>query len=61
MNDPKVAELYDELMKLVQDTKLKVQKVVLGTPMKKLEGTIEWATFNRKKQKPALRVMGVAG
>jgi hypothetical protein len=33
----------------------------MGTPVKKLEGTIEWATFNREKQKPALRVMGVAG
>jgi hypothetical protein len=49
-NNPKAAKIFDDMEKFVQDSKLKIQQLVMSdklTPPK--EGSIEFAAFTGKK------------
>jgi hypothetical protein len=61
INNPQVAKICNDMDKIIKDSKLKIQKLVMSdklTPPK--EGSIEFAAFTGKKKKPEPRLKGYA-
>ncbi len=51
MNNPKAAKIFDDMEKFVQDSKLKIQQLVMSDKLAKpKEGSIEFAAFTEKKE-----------
>ena len=62
VNNPEAAKIFDDVEKIVQDSKLKIQKLIMSdklTPPK--EGSIEFAAFTGKKKQPEPRLRGYMG
>jgi hypothetical protein len=57
-NNERVGQLWDELEKFIQETKVKVQKETYVTPVKK---NLSFPAFDSKKSKPIARFKGIAG
>jgi hypothetical protein len=51
-------QLWDELEKFIQETKVKVHKETYVTPVKK---NLSFQAFDSKKSKPIARFKGIAG
>ncbi len=62
VNNPEAARTFDEMEKFVQDSKVKIQKLIMSdklTPPK--EESIEFAAFTGKKKQPEPRLRGYVG
>jgi hypothetical protein len=57
-NNERVGQLWGELEKFIQETKMKVQKETYVTPVKK---NLSFPAFGSKKSKPIARFKGIAG
>ncbi len=61
MNNPKAAKIFDDMEKFVQDSKLKIQQLVMSYKLTQpKEGSIEFVAFTKNK-KPEPRLKGYAG
>ncbi len=62
INNPKAAKIFDDMEKFVQDSKLKIQQLVMSEKLTSpKEGSIEFAAFTGKKKKPEPRLKGYVG
>ncbi len=62
MNNPKAAKIFDDLEKFVQDSKLKIQQLIMSDQLTQpREGSIEFAAFTGRKKKAEPRLKGYAG
>ncbi len=62
MNNSKAVKIFDDMEKFVQDSKSKLQQLVMSdklTPQN--EGSIEFVAFTGKKKKPEPRLKGYMG
>jgi hypothetical protein len=62
VNNPEAAKIFDEMKRIVQESKLKIQKLIMSDkhiPPK--EGSIEFAAFIGKKKQPEPRLRGYVG
>ncbi len=57
-NNERVGQLWDELEKFIQETKVKVRKETYVTPVMK---NLSFPVFDSKKSKPIVRFKGIAG
>jgi hypothetical protein len=54
MNNPKAAKIFDDMEKFVQDSKFKIQQLVMFEKLTQpKEGSIEFAAFTGKKRNPS--------
>ena len=61
-NNPKAAKIFDDMEKFVQDSKLKIQQLVMSDKLSQpKEGSIEFVAFTGKKKQPEQRLRGYAG
>jgi hypothetical protein len=62
MNNPKAAKIFDDMEKFVQDSKMKMQQLIMSDQLTQpKEGSNEFAAFTGRKKKPEPRLMGYAG
>ncbi len=62
MNDPKAAKIFDEMEKFVQDSKLKIQQLIMSDQLTQpKERSIEFEAFTGRKKKAEPRLKGYAG
>jgi hypothetical protein len=51
MNNPKAAKIFDDMEKFVQDSKLKIQQLIMSDKLTQpKEGSIEFVAFTEKKE-----------
>jgi hypothetical protein len=51
MNNPKAANIFDDMEKFVQGSKLKIQQLVMSDKLTQpKEGSIEFVAFTEKKE-----------
>ena len=61
MNNPKAAKIFDDMEKFVQDSKLKIQQLIMSDKLTDpKEGSIEFVAFTGKL-KPEPRLKGYVG
>jgi hypothetical protein len=62
MNNPKAAKIFVDMEKFVQDSKLKIQQLIMSDQLTQpKEGSIEFAAFTGRKKKAEPRLKGYAG
>jgi hypothetical protein len=62
MNNPKAAKIFDNMEKFVQDSKLKIQQLIMSDQLTQpKEGSIEFAVFTRRKKKAEPRLKEYVG
>ncbi len=62
MNNPKAAKIFDDMEKFVQDSKMKIQQLIMSDQLTQpKEGSIEFVAFTGRKKKPETRLKRYAG
>jgi hypothetical protein len=62
MNDPKAAKIFDDMEKYVQDSKLKIQQLIMPDQLTQpKDGSTEFAAFTERKKKAEPRLKGYGG
>jgi hypothetical protein len=62
INNPKAAKIFDDMEKFVQDSKLKIQQLIMSDKLTKpKEGSIEFAVFtgNKRNLCPDKEIRGI--
>jgi hypothetical protein len=61
MNNPKAAKIFDDMEKFVQESKLKIQQLIMSDQLTQpKQGTLELAPFTGRKKEAEPRLKGYA-